>query len=1339
MDISSTDPKTKWWPPSMSLATITTATIANPIETVPNTRTTTPATTRTPTPIPTLANSSRNRAWAVPTAPVFHPSEEEWAESPLKYIESIRAIGEEYGLVKIIPPASWSPGAVTHSDSLNLQEFKFETRIQKLNSIDGASRTTVIYLDQLELFHQQSGSPFVRVPLLENEPLDLWLLKKEVSRRGGFENVLANDEWSEIAKSLGANENTCRTTAKDTVRESYEKWIHPYEEFVRSNLNVSASSGNDTRDSVFSATMVPKPIGSGRIMMGNRMIKRIAESNEDGPPENQEITFPNCQVCEQGKAGGKLLKCDQCKIRVHAKCLNPPVMNIPTTEWYCALCLKTHGDDFGFQQQGSLQSLAEFQVVADTFKRTYFIEKRKAEGIALDKDGKVYIDEEEMEMEFWKLVEEDRFNDGVEVQYGADLHSSSHGSGFPVAEKDPQNPYSHNNWNLNNLPILPDSLFCNIRNDISGMMVPWLYVGMAFSAFCWHTEDHYTYSINYNHWGDTKTWYGIPASDAVKFEILMKKKVPELFDINPDLLFHLTTVMSPRLLQENMVKVCSLDQRAGEFVVTFPRSYHAGFNQGLNFAEAVNFALPNWLPYGLSCVDRYIRFHKQPVFSHEELVISTALKDSTVKTCLCVALACSTSNRVVCFRHAKQLYAHCECSPRINIIMRIRFSDAQLLDLAKRVSMIANAPIDWLKRYKSLMLEHHRPPLKEMQKLVMDAENISQSFKYTLEEGITLKAFVAVAEQWILSARKILSDGGILVKKGMGGTVSSRQSMRLSQINSSAFSRVSRGSSLGVLYLQPYVPESRTLECVEVLLKQADELPFDAPEISSVFELAKTGRDFQAEIIRALSNPRIDPVELDSLLDRLRDPKSEVRVIIPIAELLDEAARDFRWIEKALNVLENPNSWYDDFDVVIFEARTSTSHHDQGTYQHQMDGFNVLKKKRASYLIELRKKRSTGDRWKVDSVALFKQKAITEQEIIDLVSLKSQIPVVKETYEKLTHLSETVALAKFQLRKLVSSASLLEIPFNDTNCWDVKPSISAVTSMLEKLPKSLDLPIKLDETAILERELKNVEDWVMKGRRLFSRGSSPRTLLQLLQDVDLANKACADPSNKALYCCCRGYENGFMVECDVCHIWYHGTCLKLGKNVLKDLADFVCPICDPATEFHRAAGKRPTLDQLISFMDEGAGLSLVPDELKSLRALVESLNTWRSKISALTASAFSAANVKDLTRLRDQLRCLEGFPVEIDFRLASILQAKLAELVPPAVREVELFCLCRKPGTDEMIACDSCDEWYHFSCVGLTANQVDGIISYNCPPCERKNLISSKKAVKATLKIKRNV
>lgn len=50
------------------------------------------------------------------------------------------------------------------------------------------------------------------------------------------------------------------------------------------------------------------------------------------------------------------------------------------------------------------------------------------------------------------------------------------------------------------------------------------------------------------------------------------------------------------------VPIVRTDQHAGEFVITFPRSYHAGFNQGYNFAEAVNFCPPDWVRcHGVQC------------------------------------------------------------------------------------------------------------------------------------------------------------------------------------------------------------------------------------------------------------------------------------------------------------------------------------------------------------------------------------------------------------------------------------------------------------------------------------------------------------------------------------------------------------------------------------------------------------------------------------------------------------------------------------------------------------------------------------------------------------------
>ena len=44
-----------------------------------------------------------------------------------------------------------------------------------------------------------------------------------------------------------------------------------------------------------------------------------------------------------------------------------------------------------------------------------------------------------------------------------------------------------------------------------------------------------------------------------------------------------------------------------------------------------------------------------------------------------------------------------------------------------------------------------------------------------------------------------------------------------------------------------------------------------------------------------------------------------------------------------------------------------------------------------------------------------------------------------------------------------------------------------------------------------------------------------------------------------------------------------------------------------------------------------------------------------------------------------------------------------------------LYCICRKPYDQRaMIACDKCDEWYHFGCMKLRSTPK----VYICPACE---------------------
>ncbi|CAN8294959.1 unnamed protein product [Cochlearia groenlandica] len=286
-------------------------------------------------------------------------------------------------------------------------------------------------------------------------------------------------------------------------------------------------------------------------------------------------------------------------------------------------------ETFGFEP-GPGFTLKDFKKYADEFKAQYF---KKSE-TSINNQCKVgnSIDcwvpsIEDVEGEYWRIVE--KATEEIEVLYGADLETGLFGSGFPKISSSHEasssyGKYAKSGWNLNNFSRLPGSLLTYEGSDISGVLVPWLYIGMCFSSFCWHVEDHHLYSLNYMHWGAPKLWYGVGGKHAVKLEEAMRKHLPDLFDEQPDLLHKLVTQLSPSKLKTAGVPVHRCVQHAGEFVLTFPRAYHAGFNSGFNCAEAVNVAPVDWLPHGQIAIELYCQQGRKTSISHDKLLLGAA-------------------------------------------------------------------------------------------------------------------------------------------------------------------------------------------------------------------------------------------------------------------------------------------------------------------------------------------------------------------------------------------------------------------------------------------------------------------------------------------------------------------------------------------------------------------------------------------------------------------------------------------------------------------------------------------------------------------------------------------
>ncbi|XP_019231869.1 PREDICTED: lysine-specific demethylase JMJ706-like isoform X2 [Nicotiana attenuata] len=228
-----------------------------------------------------------------------------------------------------------------------------------------------------------------------------------------------------------------------------------------------------------------------------------------------------------------------------------------------------------------------------------------------------------VEKEFWKEMVHAK--KGM-VEYGINIDGSAFSSTF-------SDPLGSSKWNFKILPRLRRSTLRLLVNEIPGVTEPMLYIGMLFSMFAWHVEDHYLYSINYHHCGAPKTWYGVPGYAAVQFENLIRHHVynEEILSENGvngvfDVLQEKTTMVSPKILLQYDVPVYKAAQMPGEFVITFPRAYHSGFSHGFNCGEAVNFAIGEWFPFGAEASERYALLGKVPIIPYEELLCAEAMR-----------------------------------------------------------------------------------------------------------------------------------------------------------------------------------------------------------------------------------------------------------------------------------------------------------------------------------------------------------------------------------------------------------------------------------------------------------------------------------------------------------------------------------------------------------------------------------------------------------------------------------------------------------------------------------------------------------------------------------------
>mmetsp|Transcript_26153 Transcript_26153/g.61436 ORF Transcript_26153/g.61436 Transcript_26153/m.61436 type:complete len:609 (-) Transcript_26153:1242-3068(-) len=219
-------------------------------------------------------------------------------------------------------------------------------------------------------------------------------------------------------------------------------------------------------------------------------------------------------------------------------------------------------------------TVSEFREKADKYMESQ-LGKNKDESI------------EVLERKFWKRL-------------GPTMQSSLYGADMDGSLFDDKDDCT---WNLSKLQSCLQLLLIDQQGDsagvIPGVTTPYLYFGMWASVFCAHTEDMNLLSINYLHAGAPKVWYAVAeGEDSRRFENLMESNYHHAKKNCPEYLRHKRSLVSPAILKKAGIPYTRTVQYPGDVIITFPGSYHSGFNAGFNVAEATNFATPEWIPYG---------------------------------------------------------------------------------------------------------------------------------------------------------------------------------------------------------------------------------------------------------------------------------------------------------------------------------------------------------------------------------------------------------------------------------------------------------------------------------------------------------------------------------------------------------------------------------------------------------------------------------------------------------------------------------------------------------------------------------------------------------------------
>lgn len=916
-------------------------------------------------------------------------------------------------------------------------------------------------------------------------------------------------------------------------------------------------------------------------------------------------------------------------------------------------------------QESPTYNLRQFQIKGDLVFDEVFEVKSEEE--------RKNISEELIEKEYWKLL--DNKDKLLEVEFGADIPTAVHRSGFQQIEdihgftKESLHP-----WNLNVLPFCKGSIFNYIEEDVPYFYKPSIDVGMIFTTRSWQSSDFFTNTVTYNHFGETKTYYSVPERHFERFQDFIRMKLGDARVANfPDLLLEPNIMINPSVLKENGIDCYVMDQRQGEFVITFPKSHICSFNHGFNMTETVKFGLlEDWLDLGLECASIYMKYRIPPPFSIERLIITSAktiLKESQDPT------SKSTSKILNYLRDI------CDTEIKKREMLRQRFDLLEYLDSSKKnwTCSLTNATchmsyiVDENSRVLSieaffinpdrksnLILSVSDEELLTMAKLAQPKSSSQPKLKAYKKWLSSYEAFMSTTSRPSINKLNEFLDQGICISDPEKPAVTALREFMcelnglIKEIND-FLQYVSLPTKTDQLNQHP------SLSYFQKLVDRALKTPAFIPELDQLMNLDQQIKIFTNKAESFLEEKPCDPDRMEKLLDEGKN----FNLKLPILETLSQQLQNSMW-ELTVQI-KQPVMDLEELEDMIQEAKTRAIPDTNQSLQQ------LLKIREESIKLDNQINTAlTGD----NQMTFEQLKLIVE-------SVKSQ-PIRRDTSSFLNEMYNRYKTIEKEIALLTKET---EAPRLVT-----RPDFEYVNKIVQQIKNFNCKPTNI---VIIEEYAEKVTKWLQDGLVVFGiKSDQIAAVKQQLHNITKRNDACfkfnfesvgslqtLNRINRDSYqpvCFCHSADlRSVTVTCRVCHEKYHRKCLHLVKNLERDVHEIVCPLCrteynDPTGDFETALPDPPriSLERFEMWIRAGESLPLKSVEVllgqrvvvKAREFMVEARRRVDQELASGGLYLDSLQTHARITFLKNILRRFVGSGIELDTRFETNLRTLIDKL-----------------------------------------------------------------------------